>query len=276
MRSIRRYATRVLTVKTSVGIIGVGELGRAITEGLSGLAGTCPPVWLSPRGRRAATDLAQRFDNVTVCASNREVAERTDVLLLTVRPDSLDDAVADVTLGPDSVVISAVAGATHTHLRSLLGDDCTIVRAVPMPAVRARRSVTVVYPAEPGATRLFDQLGGTIIAASEAEFAALMASTATISTFMAYLSTIVEWLVGQGIEQTEADRYVRGFFTDASAELTDASRSLGELAHNHETPGGLNQQLRETWFVPTAQELQHGLDALMARVSGGPEPTRSH
>lgn len=257
---------RVLPVDASIGVIGVGELGRAIVEGLSDVDGDRPAVWLSPRGRSAAGELADRFSNVTVCASNREVAERAGVLLLTVRPDSLADAVDGIRPPRSSLVISAVAGASHGRLRELLGDDCTIVRAVPMPAVRSRGSVTVVFPADEDATAFFEKLGGAIAASDENEFAALMASTATVSTFMQYVSTIVEWLVDQGIDASSADRYVRGFIAGASAELGDHDRSLRELAGDHETPGGLNEQLRSTWFDPAAGDLKRGLDALRERA----------
>lgn len=208
----------MLTVKTTVGIIGVGELGRAITEGLSGPREEPPTIWLSPRGEAAAADLARRFSTVTVCASNLEVAERAEVLVLSVRPESLRDAVAGFALARGVVVISAVAGISHAQLRSMLGDECTIVRAVPMPAVRTRSSVTVVYPADDAATYLFDQLGGSIVAEDEDDFAALMASTATVSSLMAYVSAIAEWLTAQGIQPADADRYVRGFIRDASAD----------------------------------------------------------
>jgi pyrroline-5-carboxylate reductase len=191
---------------------------------------------------------------------------RADVLLLSVRPDSLREAVADVVVRPGTVVISAIAGAGHGLLRELLGDDCTIVRAVPMPAVQTRNSVTVVYPANDTARALFEQLGGSIVADDEREFAALMASTATISTFMQYVGTIVEWLAGQGIEAGQADRYVRGFFHAASVELADDSRSLRDLTQDHETAGGLNEQLRRTWFEPAADGLRRGLDALGDRA----------
>lgn len=50
--------------------------------------------------------------------------------------------------------------------------DDGIVRAIPLPAVRDRESITVTYPAHPRSTALFDQLGGTLPVADE-ETAAL-------------------------------------------------------------------------------------------------------
>lgn len=252
-------------MSASVGVIGVGELGRAIVEGLCGIEEP-PQIWLSPRGRAIAAQLASHYPGVVVCDDNREVAVRADVVVLAVRPDSLREALADVDVRPGMVVISAIAGASHALLGELLGDDCTIVRAVPMPAVQTRNSVTVVFPANDTATALFDQLGGSIVARDEDEFAALMASTATISTFMEYVGSIVGWLASQGIESTQADRYVRGFFHAASSELADESRSLRDLTQDHETVGGLNEQLRRTWFEPAAADLHRGLDALAERA----------
>ena len=56
-----------------IGIIGVGEIGRAIVEGLHHGDGGSPEVFLSPRGARTAAELSERYEGVRVCADNQEV-----------------------------------------------------------------------------------------------------------------------------------------------------------------------------------------------------------
>ena len=250
-----------------VGIIGVGEIAGAIVDGPCTDPRGAPEVWLSPRGEATSEALARRYPGVRVCADNQAVADKASVLLITVRPDALDEALSEVRVPPGSVVVSAVAGVDHGELHRLLGQEVTIVRSIPLPAVRRRESVTAVYPAHPVATELFDRLGGTLDVPDGDAFAALSAATGTISAYLRFLALIADWTGRHGVEPAEADRYVRSIFGDLSRGLDDTSRSLSQLTTDHETPGGLNEQLRLAWLdTANAAALDAALDGLLLRV----------
>ncbi|WP_245599740.1 NAD(P)-binding domain-containing protein [Embleya scabrispora] len=67
-----------------IGIIGVGEIGRAVVEGLCDGGGASPDVF-SPRGARTAAELCERYEGVHVCADNQEVASRSELVIIAVR-----------------------------------------------------------------------------------------------------------------------------------------------------------------------------------------------
>jgi pyrroline-5-carboxylate reductase len=252
----------------AIGIIGVGEIARAIVEGLCADGDAAPAVVLSPRGAAVSADLAGRYPSVRVGASNQEVADSASTVILSVRPDALHDALDGVRFAPGTVVISALAGVDHDELHAVLGPDVTVVRAIPLPAVRRRDSVTVIYPSHPEVAALFDRLGGALEVNDSAAFAALSAITGTLATHVHYLATIADWAGRHGVETAESDRYVRGMFMGLRDALADHSRSLPELAADHETPGGLNEQIRRTWFDESnVAALNDALDALLRRVS---------
>jgi pyrroline-5-carboxylate reductase len=251
-----------------IGVIGVGEIAAAMVEGLYAEPDGAPRVHLSPRGVAAARTLAERYPGVRVCADNQEVADRASVLLIAVRPDAAESALSGLRVPRDSVVVSVIAGVQHDDLHRQLGPDVTIVRAIPLPAVRRRAGVTAVYPAHPVATELFDRLGGTLDVADGNAFAALSAATGTISAHLRFLTLIAEWTARHGVEPAEAERYVRGLFVGVAGGLSDPSRSLPELVTDHETPGGLNEQLRESWLdAANATALEAALEALLRRVT---------
>ncbi|HET9422089.1 MAG TPA: NAD(P)-binding domain-containing protein [Nocardioides sp.] len=252
----------------TIGIVGVGEIAGAIVEGLCTDDEGAPDVVLSPRGAHLSETLARRFPTVRVCADNQEVAESASVLVLAVRPDAADAALSGMRVPRDALVVSVIAGVEHDDLHRLLGPEVAIVRAIPLPAVRRRAGVTAVHPAHPMATALFDRLGGTLDVADSHTFAALSAATGTISTHLGYLATIAAWTERAGVDGAEAERYVRSLFAGVAGGLADPSRSLAELATDHETPGGLNEQLRESWLdQANVAALEAGLDALLQRVT---------
>lgn len=248
-----------------IGIIGVGEIGRAIVDGLCGGVETPPEIFLSPRGARPAAELASRYPNVQVCADNQDVVDRSDVVIIAVRPQDRSEALAALRVGGDGVVVSVMAGVGIGEVRRLLGTVAPVVRAIPLPAVRERRCVTVTCPSHPVTDALFDRLGGTLPVADEASFGVFSALTATLTTHYWYLVTLTEWASRHGIPTEDADRYVRSIFQGVERALSDDTRSLRQFAGDHETPNGINERIRTTWFDSTNSEaLTRALDALLA------------
>ncbi|MEO3872220.1 NAD(P)-binding domain-containing protein [Nonomuraea sp. B12E4] len=248
-----------------IGIIGVGEIGRAIVVGLCDGADESPEVFLSPRGAATVAELSERYEGVRVCAGNQEVVDRSEVVIIAVRPRDRHEALAGLRVGGDKLVVNLMAGVGIDDLRQALATDAPLVRAIPLPPVRERGSVTVTYPSHPVVDSLFEHLGGALPVADEAVFNVFSALTATLSTHYAYLATLTSWAAGHGIASGDAESYVRGLFQGAGRSLGDETRSLHELAANHETPNGSNERIRTTWFAPAnAEALTKALDGLLA------------
>jgi pyrroline-5-carboxylate reductase len=249
-----------------IGIIGVGEIGRAMVEGLCDGPEKPPEIFLSPRGARTAAELSRRYPSVRVCPDNQDVVNRSDVAIIAVRPQDRSDALTGLRIGTGvSVVVSVMAGVSIDELRRTLGTDVPLVRAIPLPTVRERRSVTVVCPSHPVADALFNRLGGALPVLDEPALNVFSALTATLSTHLSYLSTLTAWAGRQGVPASDAERYVRDLFQGLGRALGDETRSLQELAANHETPKGLNERIRTTWFDPAnSAALEDALDAVLS------------
>src|SRR5699024_2258017 len=127
----------------------------------------------------------------------------------------------------------------------------TIVRIIPLPAVRERKGVTAMYPANQAVEELLGHLGGSVTAADETLFSTLSAVTATMSAHFAFLQSITAWLVG------------------LATSLAETDTPIAELVADHETPGGLNEQLNREWMDEANRgRLAAALDAIYARVTG--------
>ncbi|WP_353946221.1 NAD(P)-binding domain-containing protein [Streptomyces sp. HUAS MG91] len=253
-----------------IGIIGVGELGRALVTGLCEGVENPPDVFLSPRGARTAAELSGRFATVRVCADNQEVADRASTLIIAVRPQDRAEALAGLRVGGPGgdtggrVVVSVMAGVGVDEVRGLLRTAVPVVRAIPLPAVRERAAVTVTCPEHPGVDALFDRLGGALPVPDEATLDVFQTLTSTLTTHYWYLATLTAWAARQGVAPEDADRYVRGLFQAVGRSLGDDTRSVQRLAGDHETPRGTNERIRTTWFTPdNAEALTRALDGLL-------------
>lgn len=252
-----------------LGFVGCGTIAAAIVTGLNS-SGHGQAIVVSPRNAEVAAGLARRFPNVTVAATNQAVLDACDVAVLAVRPQILAAVLPELRFRPDHEVISLVPVTSLAYLRSATAPAATVTRAVPMPMVARRQGPTAIYAATPVARRLFDSLGSTIELSDETCFDAFTAETALMATYFRFLETAAQWLRARGVAADQADRYVRQLFGGlAGTALASPQRTLGELADEHQTRGGLNEQVRthmegKGMFA----ELTNALDAVLARLTG--------
>lgn len=247
-----------------IGIIGVGEIGRAIVDGLYAQDDEAPEVFLSPRGARTAAELAERYEGAQVCPDNQAVVDGSEIVIIAVRGQGRHEALADLTVADDRIVINVMSGVGNDDLRKTLATDAPLVRAIPLPAIRDRRSVTVTYPSHLEVDGLFEHLGGALPVGDETAFNVFSALTGTLTTHYSYLTALTSWATGHGIASNDAESYVRSLFQQVGRALSDETRTLPQLAADHETPKGNNERIRTTWFTPANSEaLTQALDTLL-------------
>ena len=249
------------------GVLGVGAIGAAIVTGLCENVDDAPQVLLSPRNAGIAAGLTQRFATVDVAADNQAVVDGAPVVLVCVRPQVAATVLAELRFPADRVVISAMAGVPVTTLQRLVAPATDVARVIPLPSVARRDGITPVHPPNAAATALFDRLGETAELADVKAFEAFSASTATIAAHFAYLSTIAAWLESQEIPAPAATRYVASMFA-ALAEATRSGERFEQLAREHATPGGINEQfLNELEQGGTFERVSLGLRRVLDRLT---------
>src|SRR5699024_4668161 len=124
-------------------------------------------------------------------------------------------------------------------------------------------------PANHAVEELLGHLGGSVTAADETPFSTLSAVTATMSAHFAFLQSITAWLVDQVWDQDDTDHFIRGQLGGLGTKLAETDTPIEELVSDHETPGGLNEQLNREWMDEAIRgRLAAALDAIYARVTG--------
>jgi pyrroline-5-carboxylate reductase len=251
------------------GVLGVGAIGAAIVTGLCENVDEAPEVLLSPRNPEIAAGLAQRFATVDVAADNQAVVDRAQVVIVCVRPQVAQTVLAELRFPADRVVISAMAGVPVKTLQGLVAPATDVARVIPLPSVARRDGLTPVHPPNAAATALFDRLGETVELADVKAFEAFSASTATIAAHFAYLNTIAAWLESQEIPAPAATRYVASMFAGL-AEATRTGEHFEQVAREHATSGGINEQfLKGLEQAGTFEHVSRGLQRVLDRLTAG-------
>jgi pyrroline-5-carboxylate reductase len=256
-----------------LGFVGTGTIAAAIVEGLRA-AGMDTPILLSPRNAEAAARLAARHAHVRVAETNQAVLDGSAMVVLAVRPQIADAVLPALRFRPDHHVLSVIATMSLDSLRTMTAPAGRVTRAVPLPAVAMRRGPTAIFPDDAPVRALFDRLGSAIVLEKEAEFDLFSAATATMASYFAFAGTIARWMERGGVDPGKA-RAFTGQMLEGLAG-TGPGRDFAALADEHQTRGGLNEQvvrqIAPDGFFPA---LDAALDDVLARVRAAP-PSTSH
>ncbi len=259
-----------------LGFIGCGTIAAAIVTGLHS-AGYDEPIIVSPRNAEIAAALHRRFDNVTVASSNQSVLDHCDLAVLAVRPQVAADILAALRFRPDHQVISLIAATSLDYLRAATAPAAHVVRAVPLPMVARRQGPTGIYPPNDKVKALFDRLGSAIEIDDERAFDSFTAATAIMASYFRFCDAACAWVADQGVATAQADRFIRQMALGlADTAMTSPDRTLRELADEHQTRGGLNEQVRaylEDRGLFTA--LTQALDGVQARLAAAHAANRN-
>lgn len=254
----------------TLGIVGVGTIAVAVVEGLQS-ASDNNRIVLSPRNSQRASLLASRFANVEVAPTNQAVLDASELVLLAVRPQIAHAVLSELQFRPDHRVVSFIPAVTLEYLRGITAPAQSVTRAVPLPSAARGQSPTVMYPPDPSLKALFAKLGLVIELDREEEFEAFTTATAIMSSYFRFAETVVTWMHREGVSEAKAHAFVSQILLGlAGATSASPQASFAELTEEHQTPGGLNEQVLESITAAGFfTQLEHALDGVLARLVEG-------
>jgi pyrroline-5-carboxylate reductase len=122
-----------MSLGKKIAFLGAGNMAEALVKGLlrAGIAAPADVVCAEPRAERRE-ELANRY-GVTMLASNLEAAEQSDIVVLSVKPQTMDDLLDEIAPAIDhrKLVISIAAGFSIQAIARKLGAGVHIVRTMP-------------------------------------------------------------------------------------------------------------------------------------------------
>ena len=223
-----------------VGLIGAGNMARALARGWG------DPVLCSDGGSGRARELVGELGGEAL--SNREVAERADVVVLCHKPHQLRQVAQEIH-GLAKTVVSVLGGVTTSMLQAVYRDT-PVFAVMPNTPVEVRRG-TIVYAERPSdqappdaeaesrVLELFERVGAVV----RVPEAAVGPATALSGVGPAYQALLVEAQVDaavrRGLKSSLASRLVAETMAGSAALL--AARGYDTLAVRREvtSPGGV-------------------------------------
>jgi pyrroline-5-carboxylate reductase len=213
-----------------IGFVGSGNMARALALGLA------EPALFTDHGSGRAGALAALVGGEAV-SSNRELGERSELVVLAHKPAQLEAVAREV--GSPPVVLSLLGRVTLESIQAAY-PAAQVVRAMPNTASAIRAGVTCVCGAELAEVEALLARVGTVVRLEER---LIDAATAVSGVAPAYVALIAEaWIdaaVAQGIPAAQAAALVGASLSGAAALLQ--SRAMDTLGVRREvtSPGGM-------------------------------------
>jgi pyrroline-5-carboxylate reductase len=223
-----------------VGLIGAGNMARALARGWG------DPILCSDGGSGRARELVAELGGEAL--SNREVAERADVVVLCHKPHQIRQVAQEIQ-GPAKAVVSVLGGVSTGILQGLYRDT-PVFALMPNTPVEVRRG-TIVYAERPSEQAPVDadveaqilELFGRLGVVVRVPEAVLGPATALSGVGPAYQALLVEAQVDaavrRGLNPALASQLVAETMAGSAALL--AARGYDTLAVRRAvtSPGGV-------------------------------------
>jgi pyrroline-5-carboxylate reductase len=115
----------------TVAIIGAGVMGETLLSGLVRAGRHTDDLLVGEKRRDRAAELEERYGVAVV--SNVEAARKADTLTLVVKPQDMEDLLAELSpvVRPGQLVVSLAAGITTAFIEARLPEGIAVVRVMP-------------------------------------------------------------------------------------------------------------------------------------------------
>ena len=233
-------------MKQTIAILGGGNLGRSIAEGLLEVDGfQADHLHITRRKAQYLADLAKR--GVHAHADNRKAVRDADIIVVAVQPSQMAGLLQEVMpeLDPQRhTLISLATGFTVAELRAVVGPEVPVFRAMPNTAVALRQSMTCIATDDRDETRrqmvidLFNHLGKAIIIEEVLMASATVMGACGIAYVMRFIRAASQGGIEIGFDADLAQVIVTQTVKGAAALLQDGGYHPEQEIDKVTTPRG--------------------------------------
>jgi pyrroline-5-carboxylate reductase len=258
-----------------IGFLGVGTISTAVIHAMSASGRERPTLFLSPRSASATTKLAATYPHCTRLESNQAVIDASDMVVISMRPQQMDEALEGLVFRPGQVIASFVAAMPPSRMAPLVAPATRIAQLVPLPSIALHKGPLLICPSIPEVMAAFAGLGDIVVLEDEAKIRIISCASAFMSTYYEMQNAVIDWAVERGLDRSVSALYVRSLLEGlaAAGRLADEA-GLAALPAEHQTKGGLNERVRAglmaaDWFGQLRRQLDDIYDNAVLRTPDG-------
>jgi pyrroline-5-carboxylate reductase len=258
-----------------IGFLGVGIIATAVIHAMSARPGDRTLFFLSPRSAHAGEKLAAAYPHCTRLESNQAVIDASDMVVISMLPQQVDEALEGAVFRSDQVIASFIAGMPPSRMASRVAPATRIAQLIPLPPIALHRGPLLICPPIPEVMAAFAGLGDIIVLEDERKIRIVSCASAFMSTYYEMQNSIIDWAVERGLDRAVAAAYVRSLLEGLAlaGQRADAT-ALDALPVEHETRGGLNERVRaglmnDDWFGSLRRRLDDVYDNAVLRPPDG-------
>jgi len=223
-----------------IGFVGVGTMASAIVRALISYGSRDMQIFLSPRSAERTKKLAAASENVHVAASNQEVLDNADWIVLGVTPQVAEEVLPSLKFSGNHHLITLISPVSLSRIKEMIPANIEVNKVVPLPFIEHGKGPILLYPDNKKINSLFSDLGHVVTVENEYQLDALITITALASPFYRILSEVIDWGSQHDLSVEKSADYTLSFFEallhraqeTGTDEILDLWREM--------TPGGLN------------------------------------
>ena len=264
-----------MKIKEKIGVIGIGNMGAAILEGLFKKNLAAPSqVFVFDKISEKTEEFVKHWKTQRA-DSNAGLVKQVEIILLAVKPQDLSATAAEFeqALTKSHTLISILAGTPLVKIRQVAGSTVQLVRAMPNLGARVGEAVTALAGSSPEslglAEKIFSGCGKTI--RMDEKYFDLV--TAVSGSGPAYFFFLMELLAAEGIRnglsKKEAELLAVQTAVGAGLLAQAASESPEELRKKVTSKGGTTEAALKILLEKKFPEIFH--DAIQAALNRGRE-----
>ena len=243
-----------------IGFIGAGNMGGSILKGYAKSAASAGnEILLHDKMTENNVEMASAiagsgFTNksINICNDNRELARESDIVILGVKPNVVDDVLREIAPAENTLLVSMAAGVSIANLEGFLnegvpgsGDKAKIIRIMPnLPArvgagmTSMSRNANVSDDDFALAKAIFDSVGvAEEVPEDMIDCVIGVSGSSPAYTFM-YLEALTKAAVDNGMAPDKARVFACQAVIGAAKLALESKESLEQLRINVCSPGG--------------------------------------
>lgn len=237
--------------KHAIGIIGAGNMGKAILNGFIEQGIQPDSLFVADHKESHCQDI-QRSYGVNTMQSNAALVKSAATIILAIKPQQMQSVLQEIqTVVQNQLIISIAAGITTGKIKSWLGlEKAHIVRAMPNTPALIGEGITAIYAPDnitleqkQQTEQLFLALGKTLWLEDEAHMHVVTALSGSGPAYFYYMmESLIDAGVTNGLSQVQATALVHQTALGSVKMAQNSEVDLGTLRQNVTSKGGTTER----------------------------------